>query len=304
MQPIEATELVHTGFHSQIFAVDGGKRPLLSKHFQAIAGSGFELPHAMEIIGAMRRFVDIASELGVPIAAPVGHYLEDNHHPQKANIVEIVPRIGRDVRQLCADPSIKDMAIERLIHQYLDLQRRVWEADFPISLDPPIANFCPDDRGNLCFIDWMPPRQKFPDGRIFSELPTPPEEYRLYTEARYFSPLQAQVIYAQILRGIVGRSISPVWVKNTIAEYLGEEAYRMIDLSQEDERAILTHPMPTDADAIRFLATEAMLEKRMEGNKMGEIYHLTHIVNGGILPSQENVTAAAQEVLRTKEGTI
>ncbi len=297
MLPIETDTIVHAGFHSIISTgkLSNGD-PYLQKHFMAIGASGFEPSRAIELTGQMRRYMAIADELGIPMAVPLGHYLEDNHHVGKANIVQVVPRIGSDLQVILVDPSMPDETALAHIKEYLALQRVVWEAGFPISLDPPPANFCYNNEGTLCYIDWMPPRQRLPDGSLLSELPDPPEESRTFIEARYFSSLQARVIYAQLLRTLAGRQINPDKIKDMIGSYLGDDAFNYIHFPDETRDRVLVDPFPSDVDILRCLAGEASLAGHLGRVGLGKIYEATHILAGGILPHPHKVQNAARMI--------
>jgi hypothetical protein len=140
----------------------------------------------------------------------------------------------------------------------------------------------------------MPPRQKLPNGRVLNEWPEPPPESTDFITRRYFSPLQARIIYPQLLRSLAlgGRTVPPTDIKELIGESLGAEAYAFAHFTVGAKLAVLDSPQPEDADALRIIAGEARYENRISDHQLKEIYHLSHIEIGGILPPKENLNKA------------
>ena len=292
-----------TGFHADIYRPTPevahlleGAKPGVSYLIKAYGpkAHGFEPEHASAIVSHMQAFTRIASELGVRVSQPHSYHIEPNGHPGRVNLIEIVEEAGPDLRKLLESPdTLPDHALS-LVDMYLAAYSKVWKAGFPISLDPPLANFCYDsDAQSLVYIDTMPPRRKVSEREYISEWPTPPEESREFIENRYFSHQQAQVIYLQIIRLTSRMGIHHGVIKNMIREKLGEEAYAQIDFSEIQRERIMVQPQVTDADAIRILAAEALYESRLHQSIFDEIYKLTHIGNGGIMPNIEDVRKAA-----------
>jgi hypothetical protein len=289
------TEVIHTGFHSIIRQGTLTSGDIyLSKHYGEKAERGFEIPLALDMITLMKRFVDIAEELEIPIAKPHGYYISDNHFPGLANVVEVVPHKGNNLLERCRNPQISDTEIRGDLRQYLALFKTVWSRGFPISLDPPPANFSVDTNGKAWYIDCMPPRQICAGGTVLSEWPAPPPEYRQFIEERYFSELQARVIYAQILRATSGRHITPQELKTDIESILGPYAFDLINISNDVQTKILASPQQTDADAIRIITGEQFEMGNINEPTLKEIYHLTHIKNGGVLPPLPDIQQATQ----------
>lgn len=290
-QELEAMQ--HTGFHSDIFSgrFPSGKQ-FLAKEYGKKA-NGFSREHAQEIAAYIRRFVTTAGQIGIPVVEPFGHFIERNGHPGKVNLVEAVPAAGVDLRTRFKDEGVSNREVLRDIGRYLDMHKVVWQNGFPISLDPPPANFCLDPDGKLTYIDNMPPRQRLDNGSYISEWPIPPEESTSFIEQRYFSPKQAQVIYPQLLRAVEGRGIPFDAIKFAIGAKLGLDAFRMIDFNDSVRDDLLRHPTPQDVDKLRIIAAEHRSGEQIDASTFADIYHLTHIGIGGILPSQEDIDQAA-----------
>jgi hypothetical protein len=291
-------KITHTGFHAEIFQgnfSDG--REYLTKHFGKKAERGFEPTQALELIGAMRSFVDIARGLGISVAAPYGYHLENNHVQGLVNLVESVPLVGPDLKTVLDSDNISSDERLNYLEKYLGLYASVWSCGFPISLDPPPANFCLDNQGSLHYIDCMPPRQKRPDGSLLSEMPEPPEISRQFIEDRYFSPLQARVIYAQLLRTLSNHPIPCDDLKNLIGNYLGQEAYELVNMSKQKKLEVINNPQPTDVDILRIMASEALYSGKLSADLCKSVYKAAHIDTGGILPNNNDLYKAV-EILR------
>jgi hypothetical protein len=292
--PNHETEVVHTGFHS---IIRQGQLPsgeiYLSKHYGEKAERGFDVRFAFEMVNLMKRFTQITENLDIPIAQPHGYYISNNHFPGLANVVEVVPFKGTNLLDLCRDKNIPDRELVNPINQYLDLFQKSWSSGFQISLDPPLANFSLDGNRKLWYIDCMPPRQIREDGTLLSEWPVPPAAFRPFIEKRYFSPLQSRVIYAQLLRGVSGRSFTPDDLKNIIGSRLGDRARGLINVPEAQVKNILDNPDITDVDNLRIISGEKFEQGLIGEAKLKEIYHLTHITNGGILPPLSDVQSAA-----------
>lgn len=289
-------KIAHTGFHAEIFR---GQLPdsneYLSKHYGKKSQRGFEPPYAMELIRHMRTFVAKADAIGIPIAVPFGYYVENNHVPGLVNLVEAVRTVGPDLREIILDPQTTDRQVIGYLREYLSLFRASWKSGFAISLDPPPANFCIGKNKKLHFIDCMPPRQKLGASRMLSEMPDPPENTRAFIEARYFSPLQARVIYAQLLRTLADRvQITPQVVKELIKKELGREAYDAISIDDQTKRRVCAHPQSTDVDILRILAAEALYERKITKDELAVVYKAAHIDTGGILPEAKTLVQAAR----------
>ncbi len=291
-------KITHTGFHAEIFRGQFSSGDIyLSKHYGKKSARGFEPSAAVRMIDHMRTFVELAGSIGVPVAFPVGHYIENNHVEGLVNLVEVVRHVGPDLKELIDSPAVGDAEVARFLDGYLAIFRRVWEADFPISLDPPPANFCVTGDNTLCFIDCMPPRQKLADGRLLSEMPDPPESSRSFIESRYFTVLQSRVIYAQLLRSLFGRTIRPLEIKELMGKHLGPVAVSLITLDCSTKERLLVSPQPTDVDMLRIMAGEAYFDGIISRDQMNAVYHSAHIATGGGLPSPEELRPAC-DILR------
>ncbi len=290
------------GFHSVIreitIAKPGELSPMniLEKHYGPKA-QGFELSQAQEISDRIRSFMDIASAIDIPVPPLfVDHVICKNGHPDKFDLLEYVPNVGKnllqEIEQRVTDHK-PDQAHE-YFRTYLQYFRRVWEAGFPISLDPPLTNFCVDNNNQLWYVDCMPPRQRLDDGTYISEWPTPPPESQQFIIDRYFSPQQARVIYAQALRALLPLGFNIDDIRNTINTELGEEAEDAITITPNQQQQLFLNPLPTDVDLLRISAAEAYGKQSIDADMLRTVYGFCHIGIGGILPEVEELKQACQ----------
>ncbi|MCJ7826495.1 hypothetical protein MUP56_02675, partial [Patescibacteria group bacterium] len=250
------------GFHSDITEMPGN---VLEKRYGPKA-EGFELWHAQDLAHHIRTFTQTATQIGIPVAPALSHNIYENGHIGKVDLAEYVLNIGPTLLEVIKEQTASFKKADASVHfqQYLELFKRVWDADFPISLDPPLTNFCLDWGGGLWYVDCMPPRQRLDDGLYISEWPEPPpNEDKQFIIKRYFSPLQARVIYAQSLRNLLPLEFSVSEIKMAISDVLGQKAEDAITISQEDKDRILTNPRPTDVDLLRIHASEAFIQKKL-----------------------------------------
>lgn len=283
-----------TGFHSVISVetTTSGKN-YLAKSFGEKAG-GYEVDDAVRVAGLMKRFHGIADTVGVPIVAPYGHYIVHNHFPGKVNFIEAQPHAGTNLQEVITQEPNPIPALE----QYMAGFKKIWDNGSPLALDPVPANFCQDGNGIVRYVDLMPPRQKLPDGSVISEWPEPPMDTKSFMEARYFTPEgQIPVIYAQLLRTFASRKpeisygkSTPDLVQTMMVNKFGPLSSDILRRGQQ--RLTYTQPLPTDSDFVRVEAAEAFFDGRIDNDQLKHTYHLTHIKNGGILPPQDQVSAA------------
>jgi hypothetical protein len=293
-------EFAHTGFHSDIQkGMDETGEAFLVKSYGHKTG-GYEYDHAQSLKDSMSSFIAIAEDLGIPVVRPMEHTVTRNGSPDRYNLIEVVPYAGQDLRARFANRTLSRAEISQDIHSYLSLYNTVWSAGFPISLDPPPANFCKKEDGSLVYIDLMPPRQKLKTGEILSEWPQPLPENRAFIESRYFSFQQTEVIYPQLLRALEFTDFEPEEIKVMIGETLGEEAYQKIDFSLEQRGEILTDPLPSDVDKLRIFAAEDYARGLIDRERFHNVYHLTHIGVGGILPSTSDMRNAGGILLQSR----
>jgi len=278
------------GFHSTITQMPGH---ILEKRYGPKA-HGFEYQHAHDIAHHIRTFTKIAHDIGIPVAPTIGHVIYDNGHKERVDLAEYVPNIGPtllDAMKKQITSGNKKDALSNF-QEYLRLFQRVWEADFPISLDPPLTNFCMDRDNHIWYVDCMPPRQRLHDGTYISEWPEPSVENEQFIIDRYFSPKQARVIYAQTLRNLLPLGFSGSEIKTTIADVLGPQAENVITMLPEERQRVLTDPVSTDVDFLRILASEACDQNRLSADRVKTVYSICHIGIGGILPSSLELRGA------------
>jgi len=292
-----ATEF--TGFHSEIVAGDHPRGyPYLDKVYGLVRGDAkgthLTLESSRHLIGLMKRFDGIASDLGVNTAPLIGYFIGPNGAAGRTTLHELAVRVGPDLKRIVCDPRADDDRVKYTLNKTLELHKRVWEAGFPIALDPVLANFCINSEGNIVYVDRMPPRQRLEDGSHLLEYPEPPSQGADYIKKRYFSPESARVIYAQTARDLVAvRPHLVAEVKDMIGEKLGQSAYDQIHFKSHDINNLLSSPRAEDADALRIIAAEATSKGHMSQGVMNEVYHHTHILPGGILPEVDDIQQAA-----------
>lgn len=291
----------NTGFHSNLVrGVTTDGKEYLIKRYGEKAG-GYEPDHALSIVDHMDNFRRLATEINVPVAHPLAFDIEDHKAPGRVTLLEFVPFVGRDLRTVFSDPAISDETTLQYTRDYLSVFKSVQKNGYPISLDPPPANFCINENPRntdspLIYIDMMPPRYKI-DGKIMvSEWPEPPEESKDFIHKRYFGPEQSRVIYAQLLRALDGRPFSTDQIKTLMREELGEEAYKMISLSEEDKKAALKDPLAFGPDVLRIIAAEGYHNGFYTREQFFKAYNATHIHIGGILPSLDEIQEAVFEL--------
>lgn len=285
----------YTGFHSVITTgTFPGKDSRYIEKAYGKKGVGYEMDRAKRAVVLQRRFQDIARSIGVPTGELVGHYITNNHHPDRVTLVETQVHAGRNLQDLITSGE----PVDDLLKQYLEAYGKVWSAGSPISLDPVPANFCVDPEGVLRYVDYMPPRQQLDDGSYVSEWPDPPEDAREYIERRYFTPEgQIPVMYAQLLRAFAkrpedarGDGMDHYAIRDLMNANLGSEAVEIVDRGIQD---LYTRPLtPHDSDFIRIHAAEQFFDGTLSADDMNQVFHLTHIGAGGILEPVENMNEA------------
>ena len=290
-----------TGFHSTIHEVhlpslnDQNQRNFLEKRYGPKA-QGFELNQATSIVQHMRTFASLASEIGIPVVQATGHVIYNNGHINKVDLAEYVPNVGPNLLQIIENEAISgDMnSASHYFDRYLHLFQQSWNADFRISLDPPLTNFCVDHHNSLWYVDCMPPRQKLLDGTYISEWPVPPDNNQAFIVDRYFSPHQARIIYAQALRNLLDIGFTSAQIKKSICSVLGTDAQNAIAIPDSERKRLLAEPTPTDVDLLRIVASEEYGNKNLNKDEMKEVYKLCHVGIGGILPTGEEVKTASR----------
>ncbi len=286
----------YTGFHSTIKEIKTNNNSSYLEKRYGQKALGFEMSLAFSIVKDMKRFSTIANEIGIPAVSPIGHVVYNNGHEGRVDLAEYVPQIGSNLMQIMEE-KIQKSEIDSAMNyyrRYLAMFRMVWDAGFPISLDPPLTNFCVTKDNNIWYVDLMPPRQKREDGSYLSELPPPlSEDSEALLIDRYFTKSgQAQIIYAQSLRNLIPLGVPIEKIKGTICEILGETAGRAIDMNQDKILQIIQQPKQSDTDQIRIIAAEQYEKGNLEGMILKKIYEICHVGIGGIFPQQEDLQRA------------
>lgn len=253
---------------------------------------GFTPEEAARLVEDIRAFTKVAGQVGINVPRNYLSNVIPDGAPDKRALYFISKAAGKDLGKIIQETNDPEVILD-LFTEYLQFYKHVWEDGSRISLDPPPANFCLDKDGNMHYVDVFPPRMVTDDGRTISEMPAPSEETRDFIERRYFGVEQARVIYAQWLRAVHTKNIDPDLLTHHIREILGEHAYQQIHLSPEERDRVLTQPTPTDVDTLRILAGELAARGQMSTQEMKTIFHLCHIVPGGILPQTPQLRIAA-----------
>ncbi|KKR50192.1 hypothetical protein A3A55_01500 [Candidatus Roizmanbacteria bacterium RIFCSPLOWO2_01_FULL_40_14] len=263
--------------------------------------SGIHTPEdANRLIGLIRRFDDICTDLDIPVARSVDFEVKETPDGQVV-LREHAPFIGnpdghRTDFQYLIDQGLPPSKILEYTWQTLKMQRRVLDAGYPITLDAVFANVCVNGKG-VVYIDKMPPRQRLEDGTYFSEIPNPTDPItRQVVEDRHFTPQQARVIYTQGMKAFSAehtRWLLPVF-REQMKEVLGREAYETLVRSDGQKRQILDDPqVTTDIDLLRIIGWEEFHEGRLSLDEAKKVHGLAHIHNGGTLPTSDELHTAA-----------
>lgn len=291
--------LVKGEMDSRLGDIPKGQPYLLKKYGGT---NGFDYPELSDLVHNMRTFHTITGSLGVPTAQPYGYYVQQNGNPQRFTLVEAVPQLGQDLKVILSAPETTQKEAMRLIDQYLAMHSRVWNAGFPASLDPALANYCIDEegyivrKGDLVFIDPMPPRRQWEGGgsrRSIVEWPNPTEDVDFHY-GRHFTPAQGKVIFGQIMRQVIHKGISLDTIKARMREHLGETAIAHLDIPLPERRRLLEQPEPTDLDTVRVAAFHAHQHGHIQAPHIAQIYDLTHIDAGGKLPPSGRIRRATE----------
>ena len=123
--------------------------------------SGIHTPEdANRLIGLIRRFDDICTDLDIPVARSVDFEVKETPDGQVV-LREHAPFIGnpdghRTDFQYLIDQGLPPSKILEYTWQTLKMQRRVLDAGYPITLDAVFANVCVNGKG-VVYINKIPP---------------------------------------------------------------------------------------------------------------------------------------------------
>lgn len=257
--------------------------------------SGLRTMHdARKLAGHMERFDDIAEDLKVRTARAAKFEIGDGD--QGVELHEYAPHVGPDLKKVLERGALSEGQVLDLVEQMVEQHGRVARAGYPITLDAVVANFCLDEKGEVVYIDKMPPRQRLADGSYLSEIPVPEDPLAQdVVVQRHFTGHQSKVIHTQLLRGLTPPHLR--WaahhLKPMIGEHLGAEAYSHIDLGPIEVARMLSAPEVHDTDSIRRLGWEAYHDGVLGHDDAARVHHMSHIDIGGILPPTENLIEAA-----------
>lgn len=276
------------GFHSTISVAEGRVRKTYGDKVPLT-------PHSSDrLINHMKQFDQKARAIGVPTSEAVAFQIA-KHKDNKDQVMlhELVEYAGPDIRFLLQEGKLKTADVFRLTGEVLALHKKVWDANWPISLDPPLANFCVAD-GQVIYIDKMPPRQRLTGGEIFVDYPDPLKSTEDFITKRYFSAYQVRVIYAQMLRDLKAYPEVVPYTKELIGLLLGQEAYTLVTIPPAEKERTLDDPKTEDVDILRIIAGEAVITGTMDEEVAKQVYHYTHIQPGGALPEKTTLHQAAR----------
>ncbi len=249
-----------------------------------------------ELIRFQRSFQAKAKKIGIPIV-PSKRFVKLQTGASHDSYIEIQRYIPQTFREVILG-SKKQTDIHAYFHQFFAMYKKVWESGFLISLDPVIDNFGIDHDGTLRFFDYFPPFQTFTDSTYYV-WPKPPEVFEKYFIQRYYSSVQAKVIYAQLLRVCVNTPLfSREHLLYFIHEYLGAEAVAHCTFHSKDIEKLLSNPTLQDVDNLRIIAGEMCLQGLCSSEDMNRIYALTHIPGDNSLPKIGDILEAAERFRR------
>lgn len=250
----------------------------------------------------MNRFDDIAESIGVQTARSVNFDESKHETPGHVILHEDVPFVGPDIQRLLSLEPPDSSNIIPLMEEVLAVHQKVFDADFPITLDAVYANFCLGENG-IVYIDKMPPRQRLEDGTYLSEIPLPPSSSRQIVEDRHFTPLQARVIYTQGLRALTTHGPSPLATeyKGSMRKVLGDEVTKLIDLTDDEKERVLLLPTYDDIDTLRMIGWEMYHEGTVSLDAAKAAHKLSHIHYGGVLPDMAELQQAGSLLRASQE---
>ena len=262
--------------------------------------NGFDMHQAETIMSHMAIFRSLASRMHIPLAPSFLIKCEQSNNEGKVILLELQPYLGRDLKEVLADPDIPDTKARGYIDDYLTLFKIVKNNGSPIALDPVPANFCITNEDMLVYVDMMPPRYQHKK-KIVSEWPDPPVAAKNFIYNRYFGPVQARVVYAQLLFALVKRFyITPEEIKVRIKEKLGEQSAALLTISERVKYRALEDPFLFGPDVLRIIAAEGFYNGTYTLNQLIHVYTNTHINAGGLLPSPDALYEATKELKKPR----
>jgi hypothetical protein len=226
------------------------------------------------LISLMDRFTTIATEIGIDVPKSTTSLVEKDGH----TFVQVEePYLGKSLDKTLRD--FDEPNTRNALRLYLDHFRRAFEHGFPISLDPPLANFCLKGE-KLYYIDMMPPRIN--DGvEHICEIPEIEDEtIAEQVKSRYFGPHLPIVVYSQILRA--HPNVDYTEIRRMIVDTfsLPEDFF---------ETALDLSGTPQDADILRCIIGELSYKNENARSMQQRVFELTHIGDGGIFPEQNAI---------------
>lgn len=272
-------ETLHHGSHAKIEFV-GGTNP---KFIRKIFGP-FETARALELAENLRQYKCSLLEHGIAFPRSVVRLDVCSRHT--STVIEACEYIGMSLHVVIQDENYSDGLIQDLLMQYLHMFAVVRERGYQISLDPPLFNFCVREN-RVYYCDNWPPRHNFTE-LPFVEL-SGLQQSNHYLMYRYFSDVQLRVIYAQLMRSLVGRTyFTPARVRQLMGKVFGDNLLSTIWVTESEAQYALSCPSPYAADTLRIIASE-MVGASYKLKWLERVFGATKIGSGGVVPAEESL---------------
>lgn len=237
---------------------------------------------------------------------PVGEISSTEVDPD-GNITLVMPYLGISLDEIVREGGDLN-EINYLLKEYFRIVAASHKVN-SLAVDPPLANVVIGEGGDVWYVDFFPPRMRVPEelkeaispyilgnsGLLteFSNGVEVPEEHRRFLEWRYYGGGFSTVVAAQVLRQAAQNPL----IRENQDEFLGflEDQFNC-HFPDFNLYYNIPHPnsvaTPLDCDLIRVVAGRLCLTEQLSLEKMNEVFGLTHIHPGGILPSPDQINQA------------
>lgn len=236
---------------------------------------------------------------------PVGEISASGVDPD-GNITLVMPHLGISLDKIVREGGDLN-EINSLLEEYFRIVAASYEED-TVAVDPPLANVVIGEGGDVWYVDLFPPRMRVPEelkeaispyilgnsGLLteFSNGVEVPEEHRRFLEWRYYGGGFSAVVAAQVLRQAAQNQL----IRGNQDEFLGFLEDQFNRHFPDFDLDNIPHPnsvaTPFDCDLIRVVAGRLCLTEQLSPEQMNEVFGLTHIHPGGILPSPDQINQA------------
>lgn len=281
------------GYHAEIEMNEPG---VVTKRYR------LDLPEAGEpVLSLIIGYQEALKNAGLP----VGEISASGVDPD-GNITLVMPHLGISLDEIVREGGDLN-EINSLLEEYFTIVAASHKVD-SLAVDPPLANVVIGKDG-VWYVDLFPPRMRVPEelkGAIspyilgnsgllteFSNGVEVPEEHRRFLEWRYYGGGFSAVVAAQVLRQAAQNRL----IRGNQDEFLGF-LKGQFNRHFPDFNLYYNIPYPNsvatpfDCDLIRVVAGRLCLTEQLSPEQMNEVFALTHIHPGGILPSPDQINQA------------